>query len=114
MHNKRAWMGSSTRPTRRTGKLLPQAKFAVRSSNLEEAKLGQPRSNLFQSRSGSKNEFSGHSLRAGLATSAAEAGQNEREIMNQARYVRKDGAPLHQERLALPKERGGGIGLLAR
>ena len=31
-------------------------------------------------------EFSGHSLRAGLATSAAEAGQNEREIMNQTRH----------------------------
>jgi integrase len=30
--------------------------------------------------------FSGHSLRAGLATSAAEAGQNEREIMNQTRH----------------------------
>ncbi|MBB5061438.1 integrase [Granulicella aggregans] len=31
-------------------------------------------------------DFSGHSLRAGLATSAAEAGQNEREIMKQTRH----------------------------
>ena len=30
--------------------------------------------------------FSGHSLRAGLATSAAEVGQNEREIMKQTRH----------------------------
>jgi integrase len=31
-------------------------------------------------------EFSGHSLRAGLATSAAEAGQQERDIMQQTRH----------------------------
>ena len=31
-------------------------------------------------------EFSGHSLRAGLATSAAKAGQSERSIMKQTRH----------------------------
>ena len=34
----------------------------------------------------SAEEFSGHSLRAGLATSAAEAGQQERDIMQQTRH----------------------------
>jgi hypothetical protein len=34
----------------------------------------------------SPEEFSGHSLRAGLATSAAEAGQQERDIMQQTRH----------------------------
>jgi integrase len=31
-------------------------------------------------------QFSGHSLRAGLATSAAERGQHERDIMQQTRH----------------------------
>jgi len=34
----------------------------------------------------SGEEFSGHSLRAGLATSAALAGQQERDIMQQTRH----------------------------
>ena len=34
----------------------------------------------------SPEDFSGHSLRAGLATSAAERGQHERDIMQQTRH----------------------------
>lgn len=35
---------------------------------------------------GLKGDFSGHSLRAGLVTSAARDGANERDIMNHTRY----------------------------
>ena len=58
-------------------------------------------------------EFSGHSLRAGFATSAAAAGANERDhYAAHPAQVRADGAALHPQGLTLQREFGRYTGFL--
>jgi hypothetical protein len=58
-------------------------------------------------------EFAGHSLRAGLATSAAAAGKSERAIMQANRAPQREyRATLYPRRQSLPGERGGGVGIM--
>jgi integrase len=59
------------------------------------------------------DEFSGHSLRAGFATSAAAAGANERDIMQHTRHKSEQiGAALHPQGLPLQRQLGRYLGFL--
>jgi hypothetical protein len=63
--------------------------------------------------------YAGHSLRAGLATSAAIAGANERAIMNPGHYepdgtqVKRHGAAVHPRWVTVPGECCGEGGAVA-
>lgn len=81
----RAWLdyakitsGPIFRPIRQNGKILNRRLTDASVALIVKRHVGHA--------GFAADAFSGHSLRAGLATSAAEAGQNEREIMNQTRH----------------------------